>query len=39
MWAGSVLVPVQDPDLDLDQVLDLDIKMAGLCSYKIEKGG
>ena len=23
MWAGSVLVPVQDPDPDLDQVLDL----------------
>ena len=27
MWAGSVLVPVQDPDIDLDQVLDLDIEL------------
>ena len=24
MWAGSVLVPVQDPDLDLDQVRQLE---------------
>ena len=27
MWAGSVLVLVQDPDLDLDQVLDRDIEL------------
>jgi len=39
MWAGSVLVPVQVPDLDLDQVLDLDLDQVLDLDIELYKNG